>query len=130
MSDRVDYWLESAEYDLDTARAMLETGRYLYVGFMCHQVVEKALKAYYVHVLGGVPPYTHNLELLARKSELAGRLDDEQAAFLRRVEPLNVETRYPADRELLAKALTQERCREFLVETEGMFAWIKQQLSQ
>ncbi len=30
------YWLESAEYDLQTAQAMLETRRLLYVGFMCH----------------------------------------------------------------------------------------------
>lgn len=44
MEEKVRYWLEIAEYDLETARAMLETGRYLYVGFMCHQVVEKALK--------------------------------------------------------------------------------------
>lgn len=26
-----DYWFESAEYDLRTAKAMLETKRYLYV---------------------------------------------------------------------------------------------------
>ncbi len=36
MDDRITYWLEIAEYDLVTARAMLETGRLLYVGFMCH----------------------------------------------------------------------------------------------
>jgi HEPN domain-containing protein len=39
---RINYWLDIAGYDLDTAKAMLETGRYLYVGFMCHQVIEKA----------------------------------------------------------------------------------------
>lgn len=31
-----DCWLKLAEYDLDTAEAMHETKRYLYVGFMCH----------------------------------------------------------------------------------------------
>jgi len=41
--ERADYWFESAEYDLQTACAMLETRRLLYVGFMCHQAVEKAL---------------------------------------------------------------------------------------
>ena len=39
--DKAIYWLDSAEYDLQTARAMLETRRLLYVGFMCHQTVEK-----------------------------------------------------------------------------------------
>lgn len=38
------YWLDAADYDLQTAKAMRETGRYLYVGFMCHQTIEKALK--------------------------------------------------------------------------------------
>ena len=42
------YWLDGAEYDLQTANAMLETRRFLYVGFMCHQAVEKALKAVFV----------------------------------------------------------------------------------
>jgi HEPN domain-containing protein len=45
LEENVQYWLEIAEYDLETARAMLQTGRYLYIGFMGHQVIEKALKA-------------------------------------------------------------------------------------
>ena len=43
ISDKVKYWLELAEYDLETAKVMLNGGRYLYVGFMCHQVIEKIL---------------------------------------------------------------------------------------
>ena len=31
--DKSEYWFESAKYDLQTARAMLETRRLLYVGF-------------------------------------------------------------------------------------------------
>lgn len=45
-SNKINYWIDMAGYDLDTARAMLQTGRYLYVGFMCYQAVEKSLKAY------------------------------------------------------------------------------------
>lgn len=36
MIDKITYWIEMAEYDLETAVAMLNTKRYLYVGFMCH----------------------------------------------------------------------------------------------
>ncbi|WP_300685615.1 HEPN domain-containing protein [Acutalibacter sp. 1XD8-36] len=39
------YWLDCADYDLQMAKAMLETKRFLYVGFMCHQTIEKGLKA-------------------------------------------------------------------------------------
>ena len=41
------YWMEMADYDLDTVKAMFRTERYLYVGFMAHQAIEKALKSYH-----------------------------------------------------------------------------------
>ena len=35
-SDRgVSYWVDIADYDLETAEVMLTTKRYLYVGFIC-----------------------------------------------------------------------------------------------
>ena len=34
--DKTEYWFNSAQYNLQTAKAMLETERFLYVGFMCH----------------------------------------------------------------------------------------------
>ena len=51
MNDNVKYWVEMSDYDFDTANAMLETKRYLYVGFMCHQTIEKILKAYWSKIL-------------------------------------------------------------------------------
>lgn len=57
---KVEYRLELAEYDLETAKVMLEGRRYLYVGFMCHQVVEKALKACTWSVRGIEPEHTHS----------------------------------------------------------------------
>lgn len=43
MKDVTEHWLNLAEYDLETARAMLKAGRYLYVTFMCHLTIEKTL---------------------------------------------------------------------------------------
>ncbi|NJK94894.1 MAG: HEPN domain-containing protein [Bacteroidales bacterium] len=47
MKDKVKYWVELSDYDYETAIAMQLSRRYLYVGFMCHQSIEKILKAYY-----------------------------------------------------------------------------------
>ena len=33
----VAHWIERSEYDLDTAKVMLDTSRYLYVAYMCQQ---------------------------------------------------------------------------------------------
>lgn len=41
MTDQTDYWKEISDYDIDTAEAMLKSKRYLYVGFMSHQAIEK-----------------------------------------------------------------------------------------
>jgi HEPN domain-containing protein len=34
MDKIVSHWIERSQYDLDTAKAMLEAGRYLYVGYV------------------------------------------------------------------------------------------------
>ena len=44
MASIPDQWVERAQYDLETARAMLASGRLLYVLFCCQQAVEKMLK--------------------------------------------------------------------------------------
>ena len=41
MDDKIKYWIDLSDYDLDTALAMLESRRYLYVGFMCHQTIDQ-----------------------------------------------------------------------------------------
>lgn len=35
--DRIKYWSDLSDYDMETAEAMFSTGRWLYVGYMCHQ---------------------------------------------------------------------------------------------
>jgi len=44
--DKTKKWLERVDYDLQTAEAMMNTGRYIYAVFMCQQAVEKGMKAF------------------------------------------------------------------------------------
>lgn len=55
-NEKVQYWIELAKYDLRAAYVMAQGGMYLYVGFMCHQTIEKALKGLYVSRMGEFPP--------------------------------------------------------------------------
>lgn len=120
------YWLDSARYDLQTAQAMLETHRYLYVGFMCHQTIEKALKAALVARKPDEElPYIHKLARLANLSGLSQEMTETQLSLLDLLSPLNIEARYPLHRERLMATLTQERCREMISETEVLFQWIE-----
>ena len=124
--DKGEYWFDSAEYDLQTARAMLETQRLLYVGFMCHQTIEKALKGIYVFRKPEEElPYIHKLVRLANLSEVSGEMNEEQLALLDTLSPLNIEARYPLHKDRLLKSLTVERCEAMLQETEALFLWIR-----
>ena len=41
--EKTAYWLDLADYDIETAEGLFVVKRWLYVGFMCHQVIEKTL---------------------------------------------------------------------------------------
>lgn len=124
MNDKVQYWLDIAEYDLDTAQAMLDTKRYLYVGFMCHQVIEKAFKAV-IADKNEFPPKIHNLPTLADKANITKKLSSNQMKFISDLNPLNIESRYPRYTEKINAMLTQDKCKNIIKETEDLFIWIK-----
>lgn len=128
MNDNVTYWIEISDYDFETAKAMLETKRYLYVGFMCHQVIEKILKAYWSKVLEEPPLKIHHLSRLAAKSGLINELPEEFIDFIDSLEPLNIEARYPSYREQLSKRLNRDYCNRLLDNTNELRLWIKNKL--
>ena len=128
MNDKVTYWIEISDYDFDTASAMLAPKRYLYVGFMCHQVIEKILKAYWSNVLEEPPLKIHSLSRLAEKSGLDKDMSEEQLDFIDELEPLNIEARYPSYKERLLNSLTADRCKELIKQTDELRIWIKSRL--
>lgn len=128
MNDKATYWIEMSDYDFDTAKAMLETKRYLYVAFMCHQTIEKILKAYWSNVLEEPPLKIHSLSRLAEKCGLDKVMSEEQADFIDELEPLNIEARYPSYKERLMKNLTADRCKYLIEQTDKLRTWIKSKL--
>lgn len=126
-TDRSDYWMEQAVYDLETAKAMQQTGRYLYVGFMCQQTVEKALKAV-IAKTGVFPPKIHDLLRLAELGRLGDSLSDDQNRLLDELHPLSIESRYPSHKEMLMKTLNKSTCAHYITRTEMMLQWIKGKL--
>lgn len=118
------YWLELADYDLETAEAMYSTGRWLYVAFMCHQVIEKTLKFYWCDTQPEPPPYTHNHKRLADGCGLYSQMDAHQQAFIDTIATYNIEARYPENKDALAKVLTKQACRLLIDETKFLYQWI------
>lgn len=128
MNKKIKYWLESSEYDIKTAEAMLQSKRYLYVGFMAHQAIEKILKAYFVHVTHEIAPFSHSLSFLAKQSNIYKSFSEEQKDFIDLLEPMNVEARYPTHKKQLMESLTKERCSEILNNAQELQKWIMKKL--
>ena len=126
--EKITYWVELSDYDLETAEAMFETKRYLYVAFMCHQVIEKIFKACYSKLEEETPPYTHKLIYLAQHGEFYDLLSEEQVDFVLEIEPFNIETRYPEYKERLMRRLTASYCERLLKQTKAIQQWTKEQL--
>jgi HEPN domain-containing protein len=128
MEEKVKYWIELSDYDLETADAMLRSKRFLYVGFMCHQTIEKAFKAYFTLLKSDVAPYSHSLSYLAKKGDFYEFFSEEQKDFIDQIEPLNIEARYPSHKERLLKSLTENKCIEIIDKTKKIQEWIKEKL--
>ncbi|MEA2109039.1 MAG: HEPN domain-containing protein [Pseudomonadota bacterium] len=66
----------------------------------------------------------------AQKASLYSLFSESQKNFIDILEPMNIEARYPSNKERLLKSLTEERCTQILQETEELHLWIKQKLLQ
>ena len=110
MEKIVKNWLDSADYDLETAEHMFQTGRYIYTVFMYHLALEKALKAKVQEVTGTTPPKTHNLMHLVDLALLSP--DQEMGKYLSKLSNLSIPTRYPEDFQKLVEAFTKEKTDE------------------
>jgi len=117
-------WLDMAEYDLQTAEHMLETGRYVYVIFMCHLAIEKTLKALVTEETRKIPPKTHDLLYLTRKASV--QFAPEMLDFVGMINNASIATRYPMDFSRLISSYPEEVASDYLKRTKEVVQWLKQ----
>jgi HEPN domain-containing protein len=125
--DHINYWIESARHDLDTAETLFASEKFDWCLFLGHLVVEKALKAVYVaeHEYD-LPPRTHNLVRLMQESSLD--FDEETILWLDRVNDFHIEARYPDFKRAFHKLCTREFARWHLTRIKETFAWLTSHL--
>lgn len=119
-------WAERAVYDLDTARAMLESKRYLYVLFCCQQAVEKMLKAIIAQRSQELPPRGHQLVRLAERAQIP--LKEEQADFLRELSTHYIQSRYPEEIADISSQVSAQRAQQVVEKTEEVVQWLTSML--
>jgi len=128
MNKEVKNWLDSAHYDVETARHMFISGCYIYTVFMCHLALEKILKAKVQELTGRVPPRTHNLRYLVKLSEL--EIPEDMFEFLSKLSDVSIPTRYPKDFGKIVKSFNKKVAKGYIDKTVEVFTWIKKLLKR
>jgi HEPN domain-containing protein len=129
MSDKIsqtEYWLKSAEHDLDAAKGLLKIKKYDWCLFLGHLVLEKALKAIYAQKHSDIPPRTHNLLLLAEKADIV--LTNEQKIFLEQVNGFNIESRYPDQKLSFYKLCTKTFTKRNFTRIKEYYLWLLKEM--
>jgi len=126
--EKIQYWIDLSNNDFAVAETLIKNGHNLYAGFMCHQAVEKILKGYFAKVKNDTPPFKHDLEYLAQQSGLYNLLNEKHISFLEKLNPLNIEARYPDYKNKTAQYLTKERTQSIFEQTKELIQWIKEKI--
>jgi HEPN domain-containing protein len=117
-------WLKGADYDLESARYMLSSQRYLYVVFLCHLALEKLLKALVSEVTQTQAPRSHDLVYLIKRSGISP--DSRHMDFISIMNNASIITRYPEDFQLAIKEFSVDIAGDYLQKTEEVIKWLKQ----
>ena len=121
----IQNWIKIAQYDIETAKAMLKSRRYLYVAYTCQQAIEKILKAIYVKEKNKTPPYTHNLKRLISKLSISTIINAEQLAFVDIINSYYIESRYSEELQILSQTLNKKKAKEIYHNTKKLLQWLK-----
>ena len=125
--EKYEYWLEIAQYGLDTADVIFAGGRWLYVVFMCQQAIEKLCKGLYTVYLDDTPPKTHNIIWLVGKFEdkLPAAISEEANALFAVLSKYYIGNRYPDFISKLSESVDKTEAERVLEKSKEAFAWLQ-----
>jgi len=126
VDNTVKYWAESAAYDLETGKSLLESKRFPYALFFGHLALEKILKALLVKAMKEHAPYTHSLTFLASKTGI--KIPESILDRLAEYTEFHLESRYPDEKKDFYKKCSEEFTRNKFVEIEEVYQWLIQRL--
>lgn len=122
----IDYWLEGAEKDWLACKHLFENKDYPQCLFWAHLVLEKLLKAHVVRHTKTQAPYSHDLVLLASKTDL--QLTPEQKDALNEITTFNQFGRYDNEIVDFANKCTPEYSTKYFIAVKELQLWLKKSL--
>jgi HEPN domain-containing protein len=126
LQDKFDYWLDIAQYDLQTAEAMLNGGRWLYVAFMCQQAVEKLAKGLYLLYIDDNTPRIHSIEKIFEyfEDKLPTEIPTETRDLFDKLSTCYLNNRYPEFINKLSNQVKEPEAEALYSQTKEVIAWL------
>jgi HEPN domain-containing protein len=126
IEEKFTYWLDHAQYDLDSAGVMHQGGRWLYVVFMCQQAVEKLCKGLYLLYIDDNVPRIHDISNLIRRFEnkLSETISEDNFNFFDRLTNFYLNDRYPEYQQNISNMLNEQAAKAILDKTKEVFKWL------
>lgn len=121
------YWLDIAEYDMVTAESMFNSGRYLYVVFMCQQALEKLAKGLYSYYIDDNVPRVHNISFILSKvkDNLNVEINNEMFDLFDKLAAYYIQGRYPSFKEKISKIIDKEEATNIFELSKEAYGWMK-----
>ena len=124
--EKYAYWLQLAQYDLDTAKTMFAGGRWFYVAFMCQQALEKLCKGLYNFYIDDNVPKIHNISFILAKIEtsLSLAVKPEIYDLIDTLSSHYLNNRYPDFTVPLNIQIDENKATDLLEKTREAFTWL------
>ncbi|GHV95517.1 hypothetical protein AGMMS50293_18370 [Spirochaetia bacterium] len=124
--EKFEYWLDHAQYDLDSAGSMFLSGRWFYVVFMCQQAIEKLVKGLYTLYVDDNVPHIHNIQSIFDHLEdkLAIKIQPETYKMFGILSGYYIGNRYPDFENKADSIVTKDTAELLLKQTREVFAWL------
>ncbi|MEE8479997.1 MAG: HEPN domain-containing protein [Desulfobacterales bacterium] len=122
----IDYWLNSANHDLDVAETLFQNEKYDWCLFIAHLVLEKTLKAFYVKNTGKLPPRIHDLVRMVDMAKI--EFEEDTLEFMDAVNTFNISTRYPDEKLKFYKMCTRKFTEENFYRIKEIYKCLLQKI--
>lgn len=122
----VQYWVEGSDNDFKAMVHLFEKGDHSWSLFIGHLVMEKLLKAYYVHQIDITPPFIHDLVRLSEKARLP--LTEEQKDILDTISTFNLRVRYDDYKLSFHRKCTRTFTEQWIRQIKELREWLKSKL--
>lgn len=131
------YWEKLADYDMETAKILLDADRGVYVANFCQQALERILKGMIVYHTGKEAPKTHSITFLCDRlnndkffsvSPKGEKFDDEKNDYMEffiEIMFFHI-TDYPFSyKKVMDRFISREKANELYEKTSKAMDWLK-----